>query len=44
VSGGSELWWKYFFDARPEEDASWRRQLHRIEDWSFGSLVKVLGG
>ncbi len=44
VSGGSELWWKYFFEARPEEAAPWRRQLHRIEDWSFGSLVKVLGG
>jgi glycogenin glucosyltransferase len=44
ISGGAEMWWKFFFDAHPEEDASWRRQVHKLEDWSFDSLVRVLGG
>jgi hypothetical protein len=44
VSGGAEVWWKYFFEARPDEAASWRRHLHKLEDWSFGGLLKVLGG
>ena len=44
LSGGAEVWWKFFFEAHPEEDASWRRGLHRLEDWSFDSIVRVLGG
>jgi glycogenin glucosyltransferase len=44
LSGGAEVWWKFFFDAHPEADASWRRRMHKLEDWSFGSLVRVLGG
>jgi glycogenin len=43
-SGGAEVWWKFFFEAHPEADASWRRGLHRLEDWSFDSIVRVLGG
>ena len=44
LSGGAEVWWKFFFEAHPEEDASWRRGLHRLEDWSFDGIVRVLGG
>jgi len=44
VSGGSEVWWKFFFEVHPEADTSWRRRVHRIEDWSFDSVVRALGG
>ena len=44
LSGGSEVWWKFFFAQHPEEDVSWRRRLHRLEDWSFDSVVGLLGG
>jgi glycogenin len=43
-SGGAAMWWKYFFDAHPEADAGWRRRVHKLQDWSFDSLVRVLGG
>lgn len=44
LSGGAKVWWKFFFEAHPEEDTSWRRGLHRLEDWSFDGIVRVLGG
>ncbi len=42
VSGGSEVWWRVYFDAHPEEDASWKRKLHSLEDWSFDAVVSAL--
>lgn len=44
LSGGAEVWWKYFFDVHPEQDSRFRRRLHRLEDWSFESAVRALGG
>jgi len=44
LSGGAEVWWNFFFEVHPERDARWRRQLHRLEDWSFDGIIRVLGG
>lgn len=44
LSGGADLWWRFYFEAHPEEDRPWRRRLHQLEDWSFDSLVRVMGG
>lgn len=44
LSGGAQVWWRFFFEAHPEADASWRRRLHKLEDWSFDSVVRALGG
>ncbi len=44
LSGGSHLWWEHYFGAHPEQDAAWRRRIHQLEDWSFDSVVKALGG
>jgi glycogenin glucosyltransferase len=44
LSGGAEVWWRFFFAQHPEEDHSWRRRLHKLEDWSFDSVVRLLGG
>lgn len=44
LSGGADLWWRFYFEAHPEEDRPWRRRLHQLEDWSFDSVVRALGG
>jgi glycogenin glucosyltransferase len=44
LSGGSEMWWKFFYDAHPGVENAWRKSVHRIEDWSFDSVVRALGG
>jgi glycogenin glucosyltransferase len=44
LSGGSSLWWKFFGELEPDKSSGLRKQLHRLEDWSFGSLVKMIGG
>jgi glycogenin glucosyltransferase len=44
LSGGSEMWWKFFFEAHPGAGKGWRRRVHRLEDWSFDSVVRALGG
>jgi lipopolysaccharide biosynthesis glycosyltransferase len=42
-SGGSEAWWRVFFEAHPEQHQSrFRQYLHRLEDWSFESVVHLL--
>lgn len=43
-SGGSQLWWDFFFGVHPKLDSPFRRRLHRLEDWSFESAVRALGG
>lgn len=44
LSGGSAVWWKFFFEAHPEADTALRRKLHALEDWSFDSVVRSIGG
>lgn len=44
VTGGAQTWWDMFYAAHPEQNAAWRRRLHRLQDWSFSSLVSLLGG
>lgn len=44
LTGGSNAWWQKFFAAHPEEYSRWRQRLHALQDWSFESLVAVLGG
>jgi glycogenin glucosyltransferase len=44
LSGGSEMWWKYFYEAHPGAESRWRKRVHRLEDWSFDSIVHALSG
>lgn len=41
-SGGSEVWWKFFLEAHPEQDSALQRRLHKLEDWSFEHVVHLL--
>ena len=43
ITGGSSVWWSKFFAAHPEDNNSWRRRLHALQDWSFENLIGVLG-
>lgn len=44
LTGGAQAWWDRFYAVHPERDAAWRRRLHQLQDWSFSSLVGLLGG
>ncbi|MBA3546851.1 MAG: glycosyltransferase family 8 protein [Nannocystis sp.] len=44
MTGGSQTWWDKFYAAHPEQNVAWRRRLHQLQDWSFSSLVSLLGG
>jgi hypothetical protein len=44
VTGGSEIWWNAYLDARPELDKGWKRNLHAIEDSSFDRAIAAFMG
>lgn len=44
MTGGSEVWWDKYYGAHPEKAGRMRRSLHALQDWSFDSVVNVLGG
>lgn len=45
MTGGSEVWWEKYYGAHPEKKRRrLRRRLHALQDWSFDSVVRALGG
>lgn len=44
LSGGADLWWNFYFSAHPEKANPWHRRIHQLEDWTFDSVVRALGG
>jgi lipopolysaccharide biosynthesis glycosyltransferase len=44
MTGGSTVWWDKYYGAHPEKAHRLRRRLHALQDWSFDSVVNVLGG
>lgn len=41
LTGGSKQWWEMYFRAHPEADATWKRQAHAAEDWTFDHFVSA---
>jgi alpha-N-acetylglucosamine transferase len=45
ITGGAEVWWEKYYGAHPEKKRQrLLRRLHALEDWSFDSVVRALGG
>lgn len=44
LTGGSEPWWRTWYEAHPRDGAPLRRRLHAIEDWTFDRLAKLVVG
>lgn len=42
LTGGSEAWWKMYFDAHPEKARAWKGRVHAIEDWTFDKLAALV--
>ncbi len=43
LAGGAGIWWRTYFDGHPEEDASWKRRLHAMEDYTFERFLEAVG-
>ncbi len=44
LTGAAQLWWEKYYGAHPEQDRSWRRRMHQLQDWSFESMVTAIMG
>lgn len=44
LTGGSSAWWRTYFDLHPEASASWKDEVHQIEDWTFDHFISKLLG
>jgi alpha-N-acetylglucosamine transferase len=42
LAGGSEAWWDMYFEAHPEQDSSWRRRVHAMEDSAFSRMMRTM--
>jgi glycogenin len=42
LTGGSELWWRMYFEAHPEEARAWKGRVHAAEDWTFDWLTALV--
>jgi len=44
VTGGSQMWWNFYRDGNAQPEGALRKKLHAMEDWTFDSVVRTLGG
>jgi len=44
LTGGSEAWWHFYFEAHPEKARDWKVKMHALEDWSFDHLCGLVLG
>lgn len=42
LTGGSEAWWKMYFQAHPEKAHAWSDKVHAFEDWTFDHLSSLV--
>jgi alpha-N-acetylglucosamine transferase len=44
LTGGSDAWWKLYFEVHPEKAKAWKAGAHAFEDWTFDHLVSLVLG
>ena len=44
LTGGSDAWWKLYFQVHPEKAKAWKAGAHAFEDWTFDRLVSFVLG
>jgi len=44
LTGGSDAWWKMYFQVHPEKAKAWKASAHAFEDWTFDHLVSFVLG
>ena len=42
LTGGSEIWWRMYFEANPGKERAWKDGVHAIEDWTFDKLAAMV--
>ncbi|MFO0649729.1 MAG: glycosyltransferase family 8 protein [Polyangiales bacterium] len=42
LTGGSDAWWKTYFEVHPDKAEAWRGKVHEFEDWTFDRLAALV--
>lgn len=42
LTGGSEAWWKTYFETHPESSKRWKEEAHALEDWAFDHMASLV--